>query len=73
MTVVNVQQAKTHLSDLLARTEKGEEIVIARAGRPIARLVPITRPAARVFGGMALTVPEDFDASLPEEELVAWQ
>jgi prevent-host-death family protein len=73
MTVVNVHEAKTHLSDLLARTERGEEIVIARAGRPIARLVAISGPPSRVFGGMALTVPADFDAPLPPEELGAWE
>lgn len=71
--VVNVQEAKTRLSDLLARTERGEEIVIARAGRPVARLVPIAGPLPRTFGGMALTVPEDFDAPLSEEELAEWQ
>ncbi|HEY5787560.1 MAG TPA: type II toxin-antitoxin system prevent-host-death family antitoxin [Microlunatus sp.] len=73
MIVVNVQEAKTHLSDLLARTEQGEEIVIARAGRPIARLVAITGPPPRVFGGLALTVPDDFDAPLPGDELGAWE
>jgi len=39
-TQVNVHHAKTHLSKLLARVEAGEEIVVARAGRPVARLVP---------------------------------
>ena len=73
MTVVNVQEAKTHLSDLLARTERGEEIVIARAGKPIARLVAVTGPPPRVFGGPPLAVPEDFDAPLPEEELASWE
>jgi prevent-host-death family protein len=73
MTVVNVHEAKTHLSDLLARTERGEEIVIARAGRPVARLVPIAAPPSRVFGGLALTVPDDFDAPLSDDELAAWE
>lgn len=73
MTVVNVQQAKTHLSDLLARAERGEEIVIARAGRPIVRLMPLAGPPPRRFGGPPLTVPDDFDAELPREELAAWE
>jgi prevent-host-death family protein len=41
---VNVHEAKTHLSRLLERVEAGEEIVVARAGRPVARLVPHARP-----------------------------
>ena len=73
MTVVNVQEAKTHLSDLLARTERGEDIVIARAGKPIARLVAVTGPPPRVFGGLTLTVPDDFDSPLPENELTSWE
>ncbi len=44
MDQVNVYDAKTHLSRLLERVEAGEEIVIARAGRPVARLVPAARP-----------------------------
>lgn len=73
MTVVNVQEAKTRLSDLLARVERGEEVVIARAGLPVARLVPIGAPPPRQFGGLALTIPEDFDAPLPEAELASWE
>jgi len=49
---VNVREAKTHLSALLQRVADGEEIVIARAGKPVARLVPIHRRARR-----ALTTP----------------
>lgn len=73
MTIVNIQDAKTHLSDLLARTEQGEDIVIARAGRPIVRLIPVAGPPHRVFGGLALTVPDDFDAPLPEQDLSSWE
>lgn len=50
MKQVNVHEAKTHLSRLLARAEKGEEIVIARAGKPVARLVRIPSRKKRVFG-----------------------
>ncbi len=69
-TTVNVHQAKTHLSRLLERVRQGEEIIIARAGRPIARLVPIQdRPAQRTPGsarGQVWMAP-DFDAPLPED------
>lgn len=73
MTQVNVQDAKTRLSDLLARAERGEEIVIARSGVPVARLVPLTAPPPRVFGGETFAVPADFDAALSETELAAWE
>ncbi len=73
MTTVNVQDAKTRLSDLLARAERGEEIVIARAGAPIVRLVPVGPLPPRQFGGLPLTVPEDFDAPLDDSELSAWE
>ena len=68
---VNVHEAKTHLSRLLQRVAAGEEIVIARNGRPVARLVPIAPAAQRLFGtdrGL-FEVPDDFDAPLPEEVL----
>ena len=72
MKQVNIQEAKTHLSDLIVRSVQGEDIVIARAGKPAVRLVPIVGPARRRFGQMAFDVPEDFDTPLPEEELAAW-
>lgn len=61
---VNVHEAKTHLSRLLHRVEQGEEIVIARAGKPIARLVPIgVTSTPRVPGLYAgqIWIAEDFD------------
>ena len=67
MTEVSVHEAKTHLSRLLRRVSAGEEIVIARGGKPVARLVPVSRPKKRHLGrdrGL-YTVPEDFDAPLP--------
>lgn len=73
MTQVNVQEAKTRLSDLLVRSERGEEIIIARAGRPVARLVPLAQAPARRFGVMQLDVPDDFDEPLTETELTAWE
>lgn len=66
---VNVYEAKTHLSQLLDRAAAGEEIVIARAGRPVARLVALAEsPARRVPGAWRgkVTVAADFD-ELPDE------
>ena len=67
---VNVHDAKTHLSKLLERAEAGEEIVIARAGRPVARLVPYgnDRPK-RVFGRLRgqIVIHGDFNAD--DEEI----
>lgn len=72
-TIVNVQQAKTHLSHLLARAEQGEEVVIARAGQPVVRLVPVAGTPTRTFGTMQFTVPDTFFELLPESELGAWE
>ena len=67
--IVNMHQAKTHLSRLVERVEAGEEVVIARAGRPVARLVPYPRPdqAAdpRPWRGQG-RMADDFDAPIPE-------
>jgi len=68
---VNVHAAKTHLSSLLDRVAKGEEIIIAKAGKPVARLVPLTR-VERPLGFVRATVDSSFFGPLPEEELVGW-
>ena len=72
MEVVNIHAAKTHLSRLVDQAAAGEEIVIARAGRPVARLVPLL-PAKpkRVLGLLAgtLVIPDDFDRPLPDDLL----
>jgi len=73
MKQVNIQQAKTHLSELIVRSVQGEEIIIARAGEPAVRLLPINEPAERTFGQVVFEVPENFDAPLPEEELATWE
>jgi prevent-host-death family protein len=73
---VNVHQAKTNFSKLLAKVERGEEIVIARAGTPVARLVAIELPATVPTLGAdegAFEVPEDFDAPLPADLLDAFE
>lgn len=64
--IVNVHAAKTHLSRLLQRAEAGEEIVIGRAGRPVAKLVPyVPTPRRLIFGSMRgeIVMHGDFDAS----------
>lgn len=69
---VNVQEAKTRLSELLKRVEAGEDVVIARNGHPVAEL----RPARRVdlvFGGFEIEVPDDFCDPLPDRELEMWE
>lgn len=60
---VNIHEAKTHLSKLLERVALGEEIIIAKAGTPVARLVPIHPAKTRVFGSAKgeFTVPDDFN------------
>ncbi len=67
---VNIHHAKTHFSKLLEKVQLGEEIVIAKAGTPVAKLVPIhSKPEPRILGsakGM-FRMPEDFDAPLPPE------
>jgi prevent-host-death family protein len=73
VTQINVQDAKTRLSDLLACAERGEEIVIARAGVPVARLVALKAPPRRAFGGESFVVSDDFDAPLSETEVSAWE
>jgi prevent-host-death family protein len=63
---INIHEAKTHLSRLVERVEAGEELVIARAGRPVARLVPYRpRRPVRTPGLLAgrITVAEDWDAA----------
>lgn len=67
MATVNVHEAKTHLSRLLARVESGEEIIIARAGRPIARLerLAVARPR-RKPGNDRIVIHPDFDDPIPE-------
>jgi prevent-host-death family protein len=70
---VNVQDAKTRLSELLHRVERGEEVVIARAGTPVARLTAIDLVWERPLGSVRVEVPESFFEELPEEELRAWE
>jgi prevent-host-death family protein len=71
-TIVNVHDAKTNLSKLLARVSQGEEIVIAKAGRPVAKLTPVSDKGGRRSPGSAkgkIRISDDFDAPLDEETM----
>jgi prevent-host-death family protein len=74
MQAFNVHETKTHLSRLLERVSKGEEIVISRSGEPVAKLVPYA-PVARKPGRLKgkIRMDADFDAPLPEEILRAFR
>ena len=73
-TVFNVHTAKTHLSRLLERAHAGEEITIAKAGKPYARLVPLEPAKERPLGFVHASLPDDaFFEPLPEDELAAWE
>jgi prevent-host-death family protein len=73
--VVNIHEAKTHLSRLLDRVAKGEDVVIAKAGTPVARLVRLRPPALRPLGIDAgkVIVAADFDAPLPDDVLESFE
>jgi prevent-host-death family protein len=71
-TQVNIHQAKTQLSKLVERANRGEEIVIAKAGKPIAKLVPLDECRERRPGLAKGRLTEAFFEPLPAEELEAW-
>lgn len=76
MEIVTIHAAKTTLSQLLARVEAGEEIILARGKEPIAKLVPFGPPASkRRFGALRgiVSVGPDFFEPLPAAELDAWE
>lgn len=73
MKAVNIHEAKTHLSKLLARVHAGEEIIIAKAGKPYAKLVPLQPLCKRQPGIAKGRVTEAFFEPLPEEELQSWE
>jgi prevent-host-death family protein len=76
MYQINIHQAKTQLSKLVEEAAQGEEIIIAKAGKPIARLVPLekTERKPRVPGGMKgqIWMADNFDEPMSEEELALW-
>lgn len=70
MGMVNIYEAKTNLSRLVEQASAGEEIIIAKAGKPMARLVPLAEQPKRRRLGMfkgQVHVPEDFDTMFEEE------
>jgi prevent-host-death family protein len=71
--VVDVQEAKTRLLELLVRVERGEEVVVARSGRPVAHLAAVSPAPPGAFGLLELTVPDSFFQVLDEAELAAWE
>lgn len=75
MATINVHEAKTHLSRLLEQAHAGQEIILAKAGKPYARLVPLAAPTPRRMPGRLkgkLDTSSFFDP-LPDDELDAWE
>ena len=70
--IVNVHEAKTHLSSLLEKVKGGQVIILAKAMYPIARLVPYDEVSPHVGGFVEGSFDESFFDPLPEEELSAW-
>lgn len=72
--IVSIHAAKTNLSRLIARAEAGEEIVIARGRKPVAKLVPLAPKPKRVFGALRgkIAIGPEFFEPLPPEELDEW-
>ncbi len=73
MKIVNVHEAKTHFSKLLARAHTGEEIIIGKAGKPYAKLVPLSPVKERVPGIAKGAVSASFFDPLPEDEIEIWE
>lgn len=76
MQTINIHEAKTHLSRLVEDVAAGEEVIIAKAGRPVARLVALEKPAGRRKLGILageMVIPEDFDAPLPDNILADFE
>ncbi|MHB8296090.1 MAG: type II toxin-antitoxin system Phd/YefM family antitoxin [Acidimicrobiales bacterium] len=72
MTIHNVADAKAHLSQLLDAAVKGEEVIVARAGKPLVRLIPVKTPAVRVLGFLDLPSADERFDPLDESELAGW-
>lgn len=76
MQTINIHEAKTHLSRLVEDVAAGEEVIIAKAGRPVARLVALEKPAERRKLGILageMVIPDDFDAPLPDDVLADFE
>jgi len=76
MTTINIHEAKTHLSRLVEEVAAGAEIIIAKAGKPIARLTPISAPIRKKHLGLLkgkIKVPDDFNDPLDDETLTTFE
>jgi len=73
MTTVNIHEAKTHFSRLVSRAHTGEEIIIAKAGKPYARLIPLESLEKRAPGIARGALTSDFFDPLPADELARWE
>ena len=76
MTTVNIHEAKTHLSRLVDEVAAGAEVIIAKAGKPMARLAPIAAPIRKKRLGLLkgkIKVPDDFNAPLEDATLSAFE
>ena len=72
----NIHEAKTNLSKLIERAEKGEEVIIARGNKPVVRLVPVEEPPKKRPIGLwkgEFEFPDSFFDPLPEDELKYWE
>jgi prevent-host-death family protein len=73
MIVVNIHEAKTNFSKLVDQAHNGNEVIVAKAGKPWARLVPLEKKPERVPGRYHDGPGDDFFKPLPEDELQAWE
>ena len=73
MEMVNIHYAKTHFSKLLLKVNAGAEIIIAKSGKPYAKLVPLKKPTKRTPGIAEGMLTDAFFEPLPEEELQIWE
>jgi len=76
VTVVNIHEAKTHLSRIVDEVAAGREVIIAKAGRQVARLVPLeSKPRQKRFGGLKgrIRVPDNFNAPLDPSVIAAFE
>jgi prevent-host-death family protein len=76
METVNIYDAKTHLSHLVDKAASGEDVVVSRNGKPLVRITRLEPRKRRIKFGLLkgkLTVPDDFDAPLPDEVLAGFE
>jgi prevent-host-death family protein len=76
MSTINIYEAKTHLSKLVDRAAAGKDVIIARAGQPVARLTTLVKPARQIRFGVLkgkVKIADDFDAPLSDEVLAQFE